>query len=182
MPLPEVLEMSLPEVIAAMIKLKENKVDIPAKLNAEKDTMLPRLNGLKNSGDGLVQFVNFVEVLRKQIGSGALVPGKHGMLLWGLLCKLEMQRDKVIDAVQRHVDCRLDGASMARAAQANLDDFKDITLFEEKDLLPIHYLLGRIKKRNKNHTVCTKRLPPSKLANYFQVLQLFVDVFEGFGQ
>lgn len=149
-----------------------------AKLKANKDKLLPKFNVLKESGKGLVHFVNFVEVLRRQLKSGSLRVGSQSVLIWVLLDKLEDRRNAVLTIVKRHRQINITDATMAETVDAHAEDFKDVTIFTEDDLVALNLLVRMQKYNKKNPTVNRKRMPYCKMAAYFQVLTLLDDAFE----
>lgn len=156
-----------------------SRTDADAKLKANKDKLLPKFNVLKDSGEGLVQFINFVEVLRRQLKSGALRVGSYGFLIWSLLDKLEDRRNAVLKIVKRHRRPKITtNTIIIEVVDAHPDDFKDVTIFTEDDLVALNLLVKMQKYNKKNPTVNRKRMPFSKMAAYFQVLTLLDDAFE----
>lgn len=155
-----------------------SRTDAEAKLKANKDKLLPKFNVLKDSGNGLVQFINFVEVLRRQLKSGVLRVGCHGFIIWSLLDKLEDRRNAVLKIVKRHRPLNITNTTMAEAVDAHPDDFKDVTIFTEDDLVALNLLVKMQISNKKNPTVNRKKMPFSKMAAYFQVLTLLDAAFE----
>lgn len=141
--------------------------------------LLPKLNVLKADGDGLVRFVNFVEVYGRQLKSGTLKAKKHGLELYGLWDRLVDRRNDVLTIVHRHRESGLTNKVMAAVVDAHLDEFKDITVFTAEDLVALN-LLDLMQSSNRHNPLVTrKRMPACKMACYFQVLELINDVFDG---
>lgn len=175
--------MSLAHLLAAMMEnagevSSISRTDAEKKLKANTDKLLPKFDVLRESGKGLVQFVNFVEVLRRQLKSGSLRVGSQGSLIWALHEKLEDRRNAVLKIVRRHRSVNVTDTTMAEAVDAHPDDFKDVVLFDEDDLVALNLLVKVQKLNKKNPTVTRKRMPYCKMAAYFHVLALLDDAFE----
>lgn len=176
--------MSLEMMMKAMMKRsgEARSVDrdgAKKKMMERQYELLPKLNVLKADGEGLVRFVNFVEVFGRQLKSGQMKVKKHGLELFGLWDRLGDRRNDILTIVHRHRESGLTNKVMAAVVDAHMDDFKDITLFTADDLVALN-LLDLMQSSNRhNPLVSRKRMPACKMACYFQVLELINDVYDG---
>lgn len=152
--------------------------DAEKKLKANKDKLLPKFDVLRESGKGLVQFVHFVEVLRCQLKRCSLKVGNDGLLFWTLCKQLDDRRNAIVRIVKRHQSVDITDTTMAEAVDAHPDDFKDVVLFDEDDLVALNLLVKVQNLNKKNPTVTRKKMTYSKMAAYFHVLALLDDAFE----
>lgn len=174
-------------MLAAMLETSKDlrsvssKEDVGARLKAKSDQLLPLLNTLRATGDGLVQYVNFVEVLMRQLKSGALTVGSMGSPVWTLHDRLNDRRNAIITKVHTHTSESITNTIMANVVAAHMDDFKDVVLFEKDDLLALQIVVRRQRSNTKTPMVNRKKMPHRKMAAYFHVLSVIDDAFEGVG-